>query len=266
MPDFTTTIKRVVAIPIEILCNGLEGDHNELNVRLSAITSIEEEEEDFSNQDKQYGESSIKNNEKIPNYISKVIMITNGMKSRGETFSEDSIIEKVLRYLTPRFDYIIVAIEHSKDLSIMRIEELQISLEVQELHLTKRTSEREPNKERESEEENIARGDYDDEPVLLMAYKSDDDEPVRLTFSDFEGDSEYESESEDDSESEEDEEDSEGKSDSEGESDSDPDSDDDPESGGNQIFEGGAFEGGPTSEGGQASDNVLESEGDSKQV
>ncbi|XP_050902639.1 uncharacterized protein LOC127114893 [Lathyrus oleraceus] len=199
-------------------------------------------------------------------------MITNGMKSRGETFSEDSIIEKVLRSLTPRFDYIIVAIEHSKDLSIMRIEELQISLEVQELHLTKRTSERESNKERESEEENIARGDYDDEPVLLMAYKSDDDEPVRLTFSDFE-------ETLNMSQSQKmtlnlksslilnmNEEDSEGKSDSEGESDSDPDSDDDPESGGNQIFEGGAFEGGPTSEGGQASDNVLESEGDSKQV
>lgn len=46
------------------------------------------------------------------------------MKSCGETFSKESIIEKVLRYRTPQFDYIMVAIEHSKDLSTMKIEEL----------------------------------------------------------------------------------------------------------------------------------------------
>jgi hypothetical protein len=48
------------------------------------------------------------------------------------------------------------------------------------------------NKERESEEAKIARGDSDDEPVLLMAYESD--EPVKLTFSDSEEYSENESE------------------------------------------------------------------------
>ncbi|XP_058776869.1 uncharacterized protein LOC131651219 [Vicia villosa] len=51
--------------------------------------------------------------------------------------------EGVLRSLTPLFDYIVVAIEHSKDLDTMRIEELQSSLEAQELRLTERTSERE---------------------------------------------------------------------------------------------------------------------------
>ncbi|KAK2391014.1 peroxidase P7 [Trifolium repens] len=78
------------------------------------------------------------------------------------------------------------------------------------------------NKERESEEANMARSS-DDEPVLLMAYESDDDEPVKLTFSDSEEvseddyeigirlyDSESESEaSEDESESEDDSEDEE---------------------------------------------------------
>lgn len=62
---------------------------------------------------------------RIPDYISRVILITNEMKSCGETLSEQVIIEKVLRFLTHQFNYIIVAIEHSKYLSTMRIEELR---------------------------------------------------------------------------------------------------------------------------------------------
>ena len=60
----------------------------------------------------------MKTNEKVPDYISRVILITNEIKSYGETLSEESIIEKLLRSLTPKFDYIVVAIEHSKDLSM----------------------------------------------------------------------------------------------------------------------------------------------------
>lgn len=92
---------------------------------------------------KQYVNINMKNNEKIPDYISKVILITNQMKSCGETLSEHVIIEKALRSLTPQFDQIVVAVKHYKDMSTMRIEEMQSSLEVQESCLTERTSERE---------------------------------------------------------------------------------------------------------------------------
>ncbi|KAK2405339.1 hypothetical protein QL285_054585 [Trifolium repens] len=288
---------------------------------------------------KQYENLNMKNNEKVPEYISRVIVITNEMKACGETLSEQVIIEKVLRSLTPQFDYIVVAIEHSKDLSTMKVEELQSSLEAHELRMTERTSEREAeqalkasfvnkdqkhnrhgraqmseafysdmkkyqkrkeksdkknvqcyccknfghyandcrsNKERESEEANMARSS-DDEPVLLMAYESDDDEPVKLTFSDSEEvseddyeigvrlyDSESESEvSEDESESEDDSEDegvsepessendSEGSdsegSDSEGSDSEGSDSEGDSEGSEDEVSQG--------SEGGRTSDN-----------
>ncbi|KAK2403434.1 hypothetical protein QL285_052871 [Trifolium repens] len=244
---------------------------------------------------KQYENLNMKNNEKVSEYISRMIVITNEMKACGETLSEQVIIEKVLRSLTPQFDYIVVVIEHSKDLETMRIEELQSSLEAHELRLTERTSEREVeqalkasfvkkqnrrgdrfqkmetstsdekkyqrekekydqkknvqcyccknfghyandcllNKERESEEAKIARGDSDDEPVLLMAYESD--EPVKLTFSDSEEYSEnesevgvklYDSESEDEADSES----SEGESGPEGDSEEESGSEEEPES------------------------------------
>ncbi|KAK2391319.1 hypothetical protein QL285_064791 [Trifolium repens] len=288
---------------------------------------------------KQYENLNMKNNEKVPEYISRMILITNEMKACGETLSEQVIIEKVLRSLTPQFDYIVVAIEHSKDLSTMKVEELQSSLEAHELRMTERTSEREAeqalkasfvkkdqkqnrhgraqmseafysdmkkyqkrkeksdkknvqcyccknfghyandcllNKERESEEANMARSS-DDEPVLLMAYESDDDEPVKLTFSDSEEvseddyeigvrlyDSESESEvSEDESEDEGDSEgsdsegsdsegsDSEGSdsegSDSEGSDSEGSDSEGDSESSEDEVSQG--------SEGGRTSDN-----------
>ncbi|KAK2378279.1 hypothetical protein QL285_078848 [Trifolium repens] len=259
---------------------------------------------------KQYENLNMKNNEKVSEYISRMIVITNEMKACGETLSEQVIIEKVLRSLTPQFDYIVVAIEHSKDLETMRIEELQSSLEAHELRLTERTSEREVeqalkasfvkkqnrrgdrfqkmetstsdekkyqrgkekydqkknvqcyccknfghyandcllNKERESEEANMARSS-DDEPVLLMAYESDDDEPVKLTFSDSEEVSEddyeigvklYDSESEDEADSESHEGDSEEEEDSEDESNSKSDSDDNPDFDDDQEFGGGS--------------------------
>lgn len=92
---------------------------------------------------KQYENLIMKNNEKLSDYISRVTVVTNEMKSCGKTLSEQVIIKKVLRLLTPQFDYIVVAIKHSKDNSTMRIEELHGSLEALELCLTERNSERE---------------------------------------------------------------------------------------------------------------------------
>lgn len=41
------------------------------------------------------------NIEKVPDYISRVTLITYEMKSYGETFSEEIIIGKIRRPLTP---------------------------------------------------------------------------------------------------------------------------------------------------------------------
>lgn len=60
------------------------------------------------------------------------------MKSCGEVVKDQSVIEKVLRTLIPKFDHIVVAIEESKDHETFKIEELQSSLEAHEQRLKER--------------------------------------------------------------------------------------------------------------------------------
>lgn len=52
-------------------------------------------------------------------------------------------IEKMLRSLTASFDYIVLLIEQSKNLSDMKLEELKASLEAHEMRLKQRNSKRE---------------------------------------------------------------------------------------------------------------------------
>ncbi|RDX93960.1 Copia protein, partial [Mucuna pruriens] len=62
-------------------------------------------------------------------------ILNKSMKACGE-----KLVDKILRTLTPQFDHIVVAIEESKDLQRMWVEELQNSLEAHEQRLFERIS------------------------------------------------------------------------------------------------------------------------------
>ncbi|WVZ25062.1 hypothetical protein V8G54_003606 [Vigna mungo] len=68
----------------------------------------------------------------------QVLSITNQMKRCGESISDVMVVEKIMRSLPQRFDYIVVAIQESKDTGKMKIEELQSSLEAHEISLLNR--------------------------------------------------------------------------------------------------------------------------------
>ncbi|XP_019455127.1 PREDICTED: uncharacterized protein LOC109356254 [Lupinus angustifolius] len=87
---------------------------------------------------RQYELIQVEENDKVGDYFTKVITITNQMKGCGETVTDLMIIEKIMRSLPQKFDYIVVAIEESKDVSMMRIEVLQSSLEAHEMRLMDR--------------------------------------------------------------------------------------------------------------------------------
>ena len=66
--------------------------------------------------------------ESINNYFIKILTLTNQMKINGDKIIDQIINEKILRTLPFKFDYIVIAVEESKDLSKMSINELQGTL------------------------------------------------------------------------------------------------------------------------------------------
>jgi hypothetical protein len=73
---------------------------------------------------RQYEVLTMEEEESVSQYLDKVINLTNQMTRNGETVTDVMKVEKVLRTLTPRFDHIKMALEESKDIDSMKIEEL----------------------------------------------------------------------------------------------------------------------------------------------
>ncbi|KAJ1417726.1 gag-polypeptide of LTR copia-type [Sesbania bispinosa] len=68
----------------------------------------------------------MKNGESINDYFARTLIIANKMRMYGEMVSNLSVIEKILRSMTLRYDYVVCSIEESHDLDSMTVDELQI--------------------------------------------------------------------------------------------------------------------------------------------
>ena len=82
---------------------------------------------------RQYELMQMKGHEKISDYFTRLVTLTNQMKNCGNNLEEQETVEKVLRTLTSRFDHIVVTIEETKDLSEVKLEDLQSTLEAHEM-------------------------------------------------------------------------------------------------------------------------------------
>lgn len=76
--------------------------------------------------------------EKVAAYVSKVQNPVHLMKGCGETMTDRTIIEKVIRTLTSLFDHVIVATQEASDLFTMKLEDLVGSLEAHEMQIVER--------------------------------------------------------------------------------------------------------------------------------
>jgi hypothetical protein len=75
----------------------------------------------------------MKGDEKISDYFARLVTLINQMKNCSSNLEEQETVEKVLRTLTSRFDHIVVTIEETKDLSEVKLEDLQSTLEAHEM-------------------------------------------------------------------------------------------------------------------------------------
>ncbi|RDX81148.1 hypothetical protein CR513_38206, partial [Mucuna pruriens] len=74
------------------------------------------------------------------NATEEIQELVNAMRACKEKVIDQQVLDKILRTLPQEFDYVAVAIEESKDLDIIEVEELQHSLEAHEMWTNKRRS------------------------------------------------------------------------------------------------------------------------------
>ena len=66
----------------------------------------------------------MKTGELVSDYFSRVMLVANNMRNAGEDMQDAKIVEKILRTLTERFNYIVCSIEESKDIDSLSVDEL----------------------------------------------------------------------------------------------------------------------------------------------
>ncbi|KAK2992127.1 hypothetical protein RJ640_019383 [Escallonia rubra] len=99
----------------EILHKEFQGSSKVINMRLQSLR-------------REFETLFMRNNDFVQDFLSRVIAIVGQMKSYGEQITDEIVVVKVLRSLTPTFDHVITTIEESKDLTLYAFDELMGAL------------------------------------------------------------------------------------------------------------------------------------------
>ncbi|KAA8539565.1 hypothetical protein F0562_026257 [Nyssa sinensis] len=83
----------------------------------------------------------MRSGEGVTEYFSRVMTVANKMRIYGENMQDVKVVEKILRSLTEKFNYVVCSIEESKDIDALTIDELQSSLIVHEQKFQRRNGE-----------------------------------------------------------------------------------------------------------------------------
>lgn len=81
----------------------------------------------------------MKEGESVNEYFARTLTIANKMRIHGEKMEDVVVIEKILRSMTTKYDYVVCSIEESNDLDILSIDELQSSLLVHKQRMGRHT-------------------------------------------------------------------------------------------------------------------------------
>ncbi|XP_019257875.1 PREDICTED: uncharacterized protein LOC109236113 [Nicotiana attenuata] len=74
--------------------------------------------------------------ETVNGFFARTLTITNKLKANGEDKGDVGVVEKILRSITPKFNFVVCSMEESKDTSTITIDELQSSLLVHEQRMS----------------------------------------------------------------------------------------------------------------------------------
>ncbi|XP_010248219.1 PREDICTED: uncharacterized protein LOC104591135 [Nelumbo nucifera] len=83
----------------------------------------------------------MKSGESVTDYFSRTMAIVNKMRIYGDKMEDVTIVEKILRSMTPKFNFVVCSIEESHDIDELSIDELQSSLLIHEHKLNQHEKE-----------------------------------------------------------------------------------------------------------------------------
>jgi hypothetical protein len=106
---------------------GGDGDQKERNFVKN--DQKKREKERFKRMEAKYWRSWF---ESVTDYFSRTMAIVKKMRIHGDKAEDVSIVEKILRSLTPKFNFVVCSIEEANDVGELSIDELQSSFLVHE--------------------------------------------------------------------------------------------------------------------------------------
>ena len=72
----------------------------------------------------------MKENESVADFSSRTSNVIIKLKSNGEDYQEQRIVEKILRSLPQKYDNLVTTIEEAKDFTILTMDELMGALQI----------------------------------------------------------------------------------------------------------------------------------------
>ena len=102
----------------------------------------------------------MKSGESVTNYFSRTMVIVNKMRTHGDKTEDVIIVEKILRSMTPKFNFVVCSIKESNNIEELSIDELQSSLLVHEQKISQ-----------QDKEEQLLKASIDYHPTPIKAYR-----------------------------------------------------------------------------------------------
>ena len=81
----------------------------------------------------------MKENELVADFISRTSNVINQLKSNGEDYQEQRIVENILRSLPHKYDNLVMTIEEAKDLTVLTMDEMMGTLQTHEHRINRST-------------------------------------------------------------------------------------------------------------------------------
>lgn len=70
----------------------------------------------------------MKEEELVSDYFARTLTIAKKMRTHGEALSETMVVEKIMRTMTKKFNYVVFVFEQANDVEKLFVDELQSSI------------------------------------------------------------------------------------------------------------------------------------------